>query len=86
MRHFVITHTPSVLSSRIHRVLEEDTKDEHSTVDLANWNWEDAEKRLTDAYKDGGIVAWGEVALKELQAEERIERMRREDMKQRKDG
>jgi len=75
------------VSSRIHRVLEDNEIDD-STVDPASWNWEDAQQRMKDAYDNEGLTAWAEVAVKELQAEERVERIRRkelEDLLRRKD-
>ncbi|KAE9393307.1 hypothetical protein BT96DRAFT_1023076 [Gymnopus androsaceus JB14] len=78
MRQIVWTRIP-VLSSRIHRMVEDNENDE-PTVDLRDWSWEAAEKRLQDAYDNEGIVAWGEVALKELQAEERVERLKRKEL------
>ncbi|KAF9061561.1 hypothetical protein BDP27DRAFT_326681 [Rhodocollybia butyracea] len=86
MRQMILTRMP-IVSSRIHRVLEDNEIDD-STVDPASWNWEDAQQRMKDAYDNEGLTAWTEVAVKELQAEERVERIRRkelEDLLRRKD-
>ena len=42
------------------------------------WKWEDAEKRLRDAYDKSGFSGWTEVVLKELEAEGELERLKRE--------
>ena len=74
-----------MLSSRIHRVLESKADDEagrqvQAPLDGANpaWKWEDAEIRLRAAYDKDGFSGWAEAALKELEAEGELERLRRE--------
>ncbi|TFK19393.1 hypothetical protein FA15DRAFT_760066 [Coprinopsis marcescibilis] len=42
------------------------------------WNWEEAEKRLSKAYDQGGIPLWAQAALREVEAEARVERTKRE--------
>ena len=44
------------------------------------WKWEDAEKRLRDAYDKNGFSGWTEVVLKELEAEGELERLKREQL------
>ncbi|KAJ3712556.1 hypothetical protein DFJ43DRAFT_56147 [Lentinula guzmanii] len=75
MRRIVLTRMP-ILSARIHRALN-NGDDDDGPEDTTNWNWEDAEKRLKDAFEKDGLMAWAEVALKEIQAEERLERSKR---------
>ncbi|KAJ3994705.1 hypothetical protein F5050DRAFT_429562 [Lentinula boryana] len=75
MRRIVLTRMP-ILSARIHRALDNGDGDD-GPEDPTNWNWEDAEKRLKDAFEKDGLMAWAEVALKEIQAEERLERSKR---------
>ena len=43
----------------------------------SEWTWAAAEDRLRDAFEEGGIVAWAECALRELEAEVHQERRRR---------
>ncbi|KAJ4490827.1 hypothetical protein J3R30DRAFT_3425530 [Lentinula aciculospora] len=78
MRRLVLLHMP-ILSVRIHRALEND-EDDGGRENTADWNWEDGERRLKDAFEKDGIVAWAEVVLKEIQAEERLERLRRKEL------
>jgi len=74
-----------LLSSRIHRVAESEGDEEGgqqvqkilSGVDPA-WKWEDAEDRLRAAYDKDGFSGWAEAALKELEAEGELERLKRE--------
>lgn len=42
------------------------------------WKWEEAEQRMKKAYEEGGFSLWGRVALRELEAEARVERARRQ--------
>jgi len=42
------------------------------------WKWEDAENRLRAAYDNDGFSGWAEAALKELEAEGELERLKRE--------
>lgn len=44
---------------------------------VENWTIEDAEKRLQAAYEKGGLAAWQELAVKELEIEVAVERERR---------
>jgi len=77
MRQIILARMP-ILSSRIHRMVEGENDD--SIMDPSDWNWEDAERRMKDAYDKEGILAWGEVAIKELQAEERAGRLKRKQL------
>ena len=43
-----------------------------------DWNWEEAEERLKKAYEEGGIAAWAQTALRELEAEAEVERTKRD--------
>ena len=73
------------LSSRIHGVLGSEGDDEGGQqvqtlpdgVDPA-WKWEEAENRLSTAYDKNGFSGWAEAALKELEAEGEVERLKRE--------
>ena len=74
-----------MLSSRIHQPSEGEGGGEVGQqvqmlldgVDPA-WKWEDAEKRLGAAYEAGGFSGWAEAALKELEVEGELERLKRE--------
>ncbi len=41
------------------------------------WSWPEAERRLGEAFDNGGISAWAECAVHELEAEGETERRRR---------
>ena len=43
----------------------------------SSWSWDAAEERLSVAYDRGGVGEWAECALRELEAEEEVERRRR---------
>jgi hypothetical protein len=84
MRKILMKKMPT-LSSQIHRAPEGDDEDEagqrvQTLLDAVNpaWKWEDAEKRLRAAYDKDGFSGWAETALKELEAEGELERLRRE--------
>lgn len=71
------------LTARIHRPPE--TEDERRGVHLAvppgleeQWSWEEAEVRLKRAYDEGGFPLWAQTALREMEAEVRVERIRRQ--------
>jgi hypothetical protein len=42
------------------------------------WSLEKSEKRLERAYNEGGFPLWAQTALRELEAEARLERAKRE--------
>lgn len=49
-----------------------------STQVKANgWTWDAAEDRLRAAFDRGGVGEWAESAMRELEAEEELERRRR---------
>ena len=74
-----------MLSSRIHRPPESEDDGEAGPqiqtalngIDPA-WKWEDAERRLRAVYDKDGFSGWAEAALRELEAEGELERLRRE--------
>ena len=43
----------------------------------AEWSWQDAEKRLRDAFDRDGFSGWAQAAMLELEAEGRAERRKR---------
>lgn len=74
-----------MLSSRIHRPPEGEDDGEagqqiQTLLDGADsaWKWEDAEERLGAAYDKDRFSGWAEAALKELEVEGELERLRRE--------
>jgi len=71
-----------MLSSRIHQPPESEEAGQQVRTLLSDvgpaWKWEDAEKRLGAAYDQAGFSGWVEAALKELEAEGELERLRRE--------
>jgi hypothetical protein len=82
MRHSVRTHVPA-LSSRIHRSLERAEVD-HPALDCPDsqdmdWGWPAAEARLKKAFDNGGWAGWADAAIKEVEAEAKMERMKRVD-------
>ncbi|KDR80684.1 hypothetical protein GALMADRAFT_241065 [Galerina marginata CBS 339.88] len=42
------------------------------------WSWDQAEKRMERAYEEGGLPLWAQAALREVEAEARVERAKRE--------
>ena len=81
MRSFLWSIWPS-LSNSIHRGPEGEEERQESLrvaphgVD-ENWNVEASETRLTRAYQEGGVSLWAQTALRELEAEARVERAKR---------
>ncbi|KAF9268843.1 hypothetical protein L218DRAFT_534556 [Marasmius fiardii PR-910] len=75
MRQFIITQMPK-MSSRIHRSHLDEDVDARPLID-PEWNWEEAERRLKDAFDKKGISGWAEAAVQELEMEEAIEREKR---------
>lgn len=82
----ILTEKVPILSSRIHRLVESEVDGEVGQqvqtvqgggVDSA-WTWEDAETRLKVAYEKNGFSGWAETAMKELEAEGELERLKRE--------
>ncbi|KAJ7451091.1 hypothetical protein FB451DRAFT_1409991 [Mycena latifolia] len=45
------------------------------------WDWDDAQARLTEAYDKGGLGAWADAAVREVEAEAQLEVQTREDLK-----
>ena len=45
---------------------------------VQDWDWEEAEEQLKKAYKQGGLTVWAQSALRELEAEVRVERAKRD--------
>jgi hypothetical protein len=83
MRLLLLRTVPS-LSSAINRPpqTEDERQEAHSIAPFGvhdNWRWEDAEKRLKRAYEEGGVSVWGQMALRELEAEARLEREKRDE-------
>ncbi|KDQ53717.1 hypothetical protein JAAARDRAFT_136552, partial [Jaapia argillacea MUCL 33604] len=84
MRETMLTKLPK-LASRLHRPVELDPE----TVSVSSqiecdiettrqaWSWQEAEKRLTDAYERDGISGWAEAAMREVEEEGKIERAKR---------
>jgi hypothetical protein len=85
MRSIFQTTIPG-LRSRLYRPPETDDEcDEIQAQGVAfpsatqgDWNWEEAEERLKKAYEEGGIAAWAQTALRELEAEVDVERTRKD--------
>jgi hypothetical protein len=42
------------------------------------WNWPDAEERLKEAFDTGGLSGWAAAAIREVEAERRAEKAKRE--------
>lgn len=81
MRSFLWSMWPS-LSNSIHRSPEnEDERQESSRVTPygaeEEWSVEASEERLKRAYQEGGVTLWAHIALRELEAEARVERAKR---------
>jgi hypothetical protein len=73
--------TVSGLRSRLYRLPEtDDERYQEDSQELAlqqEWNREEADERLKKAYEESGIIVWAQTALRELEAETRVERNRR---------
>ena len=69
------------LRSRLYRLPEtDDERYQEDSQEFAlqqEWNREEAEERLKKAYEEGGMTVWAQTALRELEAETRVERNRR---------
>jgi hypothetical protein len=83
MRVGPLTKLP-VLSARIHRSADAELQSSSPShlrdineIELG-WNWSEAENRLAEAYDKGGLSGWAQAALRELEAEWRVEKLRRE--------
>ncbi|KAG6853552.1 hypothetical protein C0991_003344 [Blastosporella zonata] len=69
------------LTHQIHRPPEEDDLGvpvSRSMEPDPTWKWEEAEKRMQDAYDKGGFPAWIQTAMKEMEDELNVERARRQ--------
>ncbi|KAG2357645.1 hypothetical protein BDR07DRAFT_1419679 [Suillus spraguei] len=83
LRHAVLTKLP-VLSHRIYHSAETHQDDgddspltENPTAEHAEWNWQEAEVRLREAFDKGGFHGWASAALVEVEAEATVERAKR---------
>ena len=76
MHHTLATRIP-VLSLQIHRPLDPANESPPDGGDMS-WNWPAAEARLKEAFDQGGLSRWIETALREVEAEARVERLKRE--------
>jgi len=80
MRSIFQTTVPG-LRSRLYRPPETDDDRYELQTQAAieqDWSWEEAEERLKKAYEEGGITDWAQTALRELEAEARVERTKRD--------
>jgi len=71
------------LTSRILRPpqTDEERQDVHQVTPFGvqeDWSWAQAEKRMERAYEEGGLPLWAQAALREVEAEARVERAKRE--------
>ncbi|KAF8801742.1 hypothetical protein BYT27DRAFT_7261654 [Phlegmacium glaucopus] len=71
------------LRSRLYRPPETDDEYYEAQAPVSSamgeeWNWAEAEERLNKAYEEGGITIWAQTALRELEAEARVERNKRD--------
>jgi hypothetical protein len=79
----VLTKLP-VLSYRIYRPAETHQGDgsdsaltENPASEPVEWNWQEAEVRLREAFDKGGFHSWASAALVEVEAEATVERAKR---------
>jgi len=84
MRSIFQTTVPG-LRSRLYRPPETDDERYEIQAGVASpsavqgdWNGKDAEERLKKAYEEGGIAAWAQTALRELEDEVEVERTKRD--------
>ncbi|KAL0950350.1 hypothetical protein HGRIS_010318 [Hohenbuehelia grisea] len=77
MRQIILEKMP-VFVERIHRLAEPEASSENQAgISEVDWNWEDAESRLKNAYERDGFSGWAYAALQEIEAESRLERAQR---------
>lgn len=83
MRYLADKYLPGV-KDRIYRGPENDDERKASlevvpfgSLNEEEWSWEEAEERMKRAYDQGGFALWTKVALREVEAEARIERAKR---------
>jgi len=82
MRKTFWSALPTNLLSSIYRPPATD-EERHDVYDAAafdadeGWTWVEAEKRLMRAYDEGGFPLWARTAMREIEAEVRVERVRR---------
>ncbi|KAH6887853.1 hypothetical protein BKA70DRAFT_1376965 [Coprinopsis sp. MPI-PUGE-AT-0042] len=81
-RRFLWSAWPSLTSS-IHRPPqgEGERQAAHQVAPFGsheNWTWQESEKRLKRAYDEGGFPLWAQTAVRELEAEARVERAKRQ--------
>ncbi|EAU83047.2 hypothetical protein CC1G_08984 [Coprinopsis cinerea okayama7 len=82
VRAFLWSAWPGLTSS-IHRAPQnDDERTEGNAVApfgiQEEWKWEEAENRLKRAYEEGGFPLWAKTALREMEAEARVERAKRQ--------
>jgi hypothetical protein len=85
MRLAVLTKLP-ILSHRIYRPAKPDRdgdqvspQTEYSVPALGvEWNWQEAENRLKEAFDKDGFYGWASAALEEVEAEAMVERAQRD--------
>ena len=85
MRSIFQTTVPG-FRSQLHRPPETDDEryelrgqgDAFPSAVQGDWDREEAEERLKKAYEEGGIAAWAQFALRELEAEIEVERSKRD--------
>ena len=68
------------ISQRIYRSSPDESSPSKTSAGagaVKDWRWEEAEDRLRDAFDRGGVGEWAECAVRELEAEEHLERQRR---------
>ncbi|KAI1785076.1 hypothetical protein LXA43DRAFT_170147 [Ganoderma leucocontextum] len=85
MRYAILKWMPA-LSARIHRQPEAEDGDSLLPSDpppgpaanaVEEWTWQAAERRLRQAFDKDGFYGWAVAAMRELEAEGRIERAKR---------
>lgn len=79
MRRTLLEKMP-VLTSRLHRPAEDADQPADLTGSEEQWEWEAAQQRLTEAFDKNGFSGWAKTALKEVEAEDRLERWKRNHM------
>lgn len=85
MRQILLERIPW-LSRRIHLSDKEaelqyttgsDEQSERSPHSSGEWTWDAAEERLSAAFERGGVTAWAESAMREMEEEAKAERRKR---------
>jgi hypothetical protein len=76
MRTLIRSKMP-IMVARIHRMPDTEIPPSHNGGDAIEWSWNEAEKRIWEAYDRDGFMGWMRAALVETEEEAKVERAKR---------